>query len=136
MRPTVTALITGLLFGIGLVVSGMADPHNVLGFLTVGKHWNPSLLMVMGGALAISMPGFVLLQRRGRPWFAAAFATAGGRVDRRLLSGAALFGAGWGLAGYCPGPALVGLSLGHLAAWVFVPALMVGAWIAPRLRGI
>lgn len=132
MSLRISTLVSGLLFGAGLVISGMADPANVLGFLRLGPGWNPSLALVMGGALAITLPGFALLRRRGRPLLAERLADPGGRVDRPLLLGALLFGAGWGLAGFCPGPAIVAAGLLQGAALVFVPAMLLGGWLARR----
>ena len=134
MRPSIVfPLATGLLFGAGLLISGMADSARVLGFLRLAPGWDPSLMFVMGGALAVSLPGFALLHRRGRPLFAANFAPRAGGIDGRLLLGAAIFGLGWGLQGYCPGPAVVAAGLGQWPALVFVPAMFVGAWIADRV---
>lgn len=123
-----TAIAAGLLFGAGLVISGMADPGKVLAFLNFGAGWDASLMFVMGAALAVTVPGFAWLRRRGR-----APALAAGGLDARLLGGAAIFGLGWGLAGYCPGPALVAFSqLAPGALW-FVPAMLAGQWLADRL---
>ncbi len=134
MRERLPALLAGLLFGAGLLISGMADPQRVLAFLRWGAGWDPSLAFVMGGALAVTLPGFALLRRRGRPLFAERFAgPASGAVDRRLLSGALVFGLGWGWAGYCPGPALVGVGLGHWTAGLFVLAMLMGALLTSRL---
>lgn len=133
MTPLLAAL-AGVLFGAGLLVSGMADPAKVLGFLTLRAGWDPSLAFVMGGALAVTLPGFALARRRGRPFFADAFAGAPSQqVDRRLLFGAAIFGLGWGLQGYCPGPAIVAGALGQWPALVFVPAMVLGALVARRI---
>ena len=134
-EPLVT-LAAGLLFGVGLLVSGMADPAKVLGFLRLAPGWDPTLMFVMGGALAVTLPGFAWLRRRGQPWFAKSFAApASSRVDRRLLLGAALFGLGWGLQGYCPGPAVVAAGLGQWPALVFLPAMVLGAWLSDLLAG-
>jgi uncharacterized membrane protein YedE/YeeE len=121
--------IAGLLFGAGLVISGMADFNKVLAFLRLAPGWDPSLAFVMAGALAVTVPGFALAQRRGRPLFAHAFGGAAGAIDKRLLAGAAIFGIGWGLQGYCPGPAVVAAGLGQWPALVFLPAMLVGAWL-------
>lgn len=124
-------LLSGLLFGAGLLVSGMADPARVLGFLRIAPGWDPSLAFVMGGALLVSVPGFWLMRRRGRPLFSGSFADpATRRLDRRLLVGAALFGLGWGLQGYCPGPAVVAAGLGQWPALLFLPAMLAGAWLS------
>ena len=127
------AALCGLLFGAGLVVSGMADPDRVIAFLRLGPGWDPALMFVMGGALAVTVPGFALMQRRGKPLFDGTFAARTTNIDRRLLLGAAIFGMGWGLLGYCPGPAVVAAGLGQWQAWVFLPAMFAGAWLADRL---
>ena len=126
--------LAGVLFGAGLLLSGMADPAKVLGFLTLGPGWDPALMFVMGGALAVTVPGFALLHRRGRPVFATAFsAPANARIEHRLLAGAAIFGLGWGLIGYCPGPAVVAAGLGQWPALLFLPAMLIGGLLADRL---
>ena len=131
---TAIGALAGLLFGAGLMVSGMADYNKVLGFLTLAPGWDPALLFVMGGALAVTLPGFALMRRRGKPLLAGAFSgPAAAGIDRRLLLGAAIFGLGWGLQGYCPGPAVVAAGLGQWPALVFLPAMIVGAWIADRV---
>jgi uncharacterized membrane protein YedE/YeeE len=123
--------LSGLLFGAGLLVSGMADPARVLGFLRLAPGWDPSLAFVMAGALAVTVPGFALMRRRGRPLFAEALAApAPSQLDPRLLIGAAIFGIGWGLQGYCPGPAVVAAGLGQWPALLFLPAMLAGAWLA------
>lgn len=124
----------GVLFGFGLVLSGMASPRKVLGYLTLDAAWDPTLLFVMGGALCIGVPGYWMMHRRGRPWMSEAFAgPANKSIDARLLVGAGLFGVGWGLAGYCPGPAIVGASLGQPAALIFLAAMLAGAWAVRKI---
>ncbi|MBD8873312.1 DUF6691 family protein [Rhodanobacter sp. DHB23] len=127
------AWLAGLLFGAGLAWSGMADPHKVLGFLDVAGAWDPSLLLVMAGATLTYAIGWRLVIRRGRPWLDTRFyVPAHRRIDGRLLSGAAVFGLGWGLGGYCPGPALAGVGLGNAdLAWL-LPAMLLGWWLAGR----
>lgn len=134
-------LAAGLLFGLGLVVSGMADPGKVLGFLDLGAipsgGWDPSLAFVMGGAIAVGLPGFRLIPRWSRPWFAAKFELPTRRdIDSRILLGPAIFGVGWGLAGLCPGPAFTALAGGSAAAAGFVLAMLLGMalarWLASR----
>jgi uncharacterized protein len=116
-----------LLFGIGLVISGMANPAKVLNFLDVAGTWDPSLAFVMGGAVAVTAIGYKLILMRPRPVFAPAFQLPTQRaIDARLLVGAAIFGIGWGLAGFCPGPALTSLGLGAPGTLAFVPAMLVG----------
>ncbi len=121
------ALLAGLVFGMGLVVSAMVDPAKVLGFLDLAGDWDPSLALVMAGAIPVAAIGFALGRRRSRPVLAPAFqppAAAG--LDRPLLQGAAMFGVGWGLVGYCPGPALASLALGAWQGWVFAAAMLMG----------
>jgi uncharacterized membrane protein YedE/YeeE len=134
MRNIVIAVLAGLIFGAGLVLSAMADPHRVLAFLRIGHGWDPSLAFVMGGALAITLPGFAWLRRKDKPLFAEQFVRPPLRpIDRKLVVGAVLFGLGWGLAGYCPGPALVSAALLQTAAFIFVPSMLFGAWLSRRL---
>lgn len=135
MKARLLTLLAGLLFGTGLVLSGMADPKIVLGFLTWDAHWNPALLFVMAGALGVTVPGFAWLRRRGAPFLAGSFSQpAATAIDRRLVLGALLFGLGWGLAGFCPGPAIVSAGLLQPAALLFLPAMLAGGWLASRLR--
>ena len=128
MKPaTPAALIAGALFGLGLAMSGMVDPRRVMDFLDIAGDFDPRLLAVLGGAVATTALLFPRILRRPRPLFAERFALSTARsVDRRLLTGAALFGIGWGLAGYCPGPALAGLATGNVDAVIFVAAMIVG----------
>lgn len=136
MSNTLATAVAGLLFGAGLVISGMSDPQRVLAFLRLAPGWDPSLAFVMLGALAVTVPGFAWLRRRGRPFLAPQFSEPSARrIDRDLLLGAGLFGIGWGWAGYCPGPALVGVGLGHWSAVIFVAAMLGGAWLTGRLQG-
>lgn len=121
------AFLSGLVFGLGLLVSGMANPAKVLGFLDLAGSWDPSLALVMGGALAVTAAGFAWLRRRhaslsGEPlhWPTAT------RIDPRLALGSLAFGAGWGLAGFCPGPALVAAAAGVREALIFVAAMVAG----------
>lgn len=124
---TFSALLAGLLFGIGLAMSGMLDPVRVLGFLDVAGAWDPTLAFVLGGAVAVSAAGYQLARRRQRPAFAERFDIPAGRqIDAPLLAGAATFGVGWGLAGFCPGPALASLSLGLPKSIGFVAAMLLG----------
>lgn len=136
LKQLVAALVAGLLFGLGLVISGMAFPEKVLGFLTLDRSWDPSLMFVMGGALAVTLPGFAWLRRHERPLLSGSFTQpARWPLDRPLMLGAVLFGIGWGLVGYCPGPALVSAGLGIVSALLFVPAMLLGAWVAKRAQG-
>jgi uncharacterized membrane protein YedE/YeeE len=124
-----SAFGAGLLFGIGLIVGGMTRPAKVIGFLDVTGDWDPSLAFVMGGALAVHLALYRLIRRRPSPLLDARFHVPTRRdVDVRLVAGAALFGAGWGLAGFCPGPALVSAASGPEAA-LFVAAMLVGMYL-------
>jgi len=121
------ALIAGLLFGVGLTISQMIDPAKVLAFLDIAGDWDPSLALVMIGALFVATSAFCAARRGTRPLFGTSFAIPERRdIDVRLLGGAALFGAGWGLVGYCPGPALAGLAFGDWRTWLFVAAMIAG----------
>jgi uncharacterized protein len=124
---TLFAALAGLVFGWGLILSGMADPSKVLGFLDLAGAWDPSLALVMGGAIAVGLPAFALARRRetalsGEPM---RLPTAT-QIDRRLVGGSLLFGIGWGLAGFCPGPALVALGMMQGPAVIFVAAMLAG----------
>jgi uncharacterized membrane protein YedE/YeeE len=121
------ALFTGLVFGIGLILSGMTDPSKVIGFLDLAGHWDPSLAMVMGGAIAVGVIAFRQAGRQQRSLLGAAMRLpTASHIDRRLVLGSLVFGVGWGLAGLCPGPALVSLSMGSGQAIVFVIAMLAG----------
>ncbi|QQP92029.1 YeeE/YedE family protein [Skermanella sp. TT6] len=127
MPMMIVALVAGLLFGSGLVVSGMIDPAKVLAFLDIAGNWDPSLAFVMAAAIPVAMIGFRASRSRSEPVCGGRFAapTKSG-PDGRLALGAVLFGAGWGLVGYCPGPALAALSYGDPATWLFVAAMVAG----------
>ena len=128
-------LSLGLLFGVGLVVSGMSDPAKVLNFLDLAGTWDPSLAFVMGGAVLVAFVGYRLVLARGEP-------IAGDRfhlptrndIDARILAGPTLFGIGWGLGGFCPGPALTALGFGATGTLAFIPTMILGMWAA-RLLG-
>lgn len=123
----VTAAASGLVFGLGLILSGMADPAKVLGFLDLAGAWDPSLAFVMGGAIAVAMPAFALARRRQSSFTRAAMQLPRAtHIDRRLVAGSAAFGVGWGVAGFCPGPALVALGMGQGQALLFVGAMLAG----------
>ncbi|MFL6656697.1 MAG: DUF6691 family protein [Massilia sp.] len=123
----ITALLAGLLFGIGLIVSGMTDPAKVIGFLDLAGAWNPALAWVMAGALLVSALGFAIARRRKTALLGGQFHLPTAKlIDRRLLLGSLAFGAGWGLAGYCPGPALASVLTGGVKPLVFVAAMLAG----------
>lgn len=130
-----TSLLAGLVFGLGLIVSGMADPAKVLGFLDLAGAWDPSLALVMGGAIGVGLVAFTVARSRttsllGEPM---RLPTAT-QIDRRLVGGSLLFGIGWGIAGFCPGPALVALGMGQGQAVVFVVAMLAGMAIYEALQ--
>lgn len=128
------AVLSGLLFGIGLLASGMTDPAKVKGFLDLFGLWDPSLALVMGGAIAVGLIGFTLASRRTNSWSGEPIDLPKSTVvDWRLVLGGILFGVGWGIAGFCPGPGIVAASAGSLAAGVFVVAMLAGMTIHDRL---
>ncbi|MIL09622.1 YeeE/YedE family protein [Salmonella enterica subsp. enterica] len=125
----------GLLFGLGLVISGMANPAKVLNFLDLAGSWDPSLIFVMGGALAVTLVGYRLVFGRGRPLFAPQFSLPTKRdIDPQLVAGAGIFGIGWGLSGLCPGPALTALHIGSAPVLAFILAMLAGIWGARTLQ--
>jgi len=131
MKTNLVALAAGLLFGFGLALSHMADPDKVLAFLDVVGGWDPSLALVMAGAVLVFAPAFFLINRTSAPWLGKTFhLPTRTNIDHRLIGGAALFGLGWGLAGYCPGPALAALSFNAHEAIPFVASIIVGGWTA------
>ena len=135
MTRSGSALAIGTMFGAGLTAAGMTDPRVVLGFLDLTGVWDPRLLLVMAGALAVSSLGFHVVQRRGKPFFAERLHLPTRReLDLPLIGGAALFGIGWGVAGYCPGPGLAALAVNPAEAIVFLPALLAGSWLAKRVN--
>lgn len=133
-----SALLSGLVFGLGLIVSGMANPAKVLGFLDLAGEWDPSLALVMAGAIAVGFFAFLIAKNRTRSFIGAEMKLpTASAIDSRLLVGSALFGAGWGVAGFCPGPGLVALGMGEPKALVFVAAMLAGmvifSWREKRL---
>lgn len=129
------AFSIGALFGFGLLISGMTEPGNVQGFLDIAGAWRPQLLAVLGSAVVVAGLLFASARRRSAPLFARTFHWPTRKdIDARLIIGSAVFGIGWALAGYCPGPALTALGRLSMEAWVFVPAMAAGAWLAQRLR--
>lgn len=131
MATLLAALVSGVVFGVGLAISGMTDTQRVQNFLDVAGQWDATLLFVMGSGLLTTFIGYQLVLKRPAPLFAPVFSlpTKTG-VDKPLWLGAALFGIGWGLVGYCPGPAVASLSYGYSPTLVFVPAMLVGLILA------
>ncbi|MEW6642629.1 MAG: YeeE/YedE family protein [Pseudomonadota bacterium] len=132
---TSAALVSGIVFGFGLALSGMLDPARVRGFLDIAGAWNPALAFVLGGAVIVAMLGVGLVRRMRRPLFDTTFhlppATA--KPDRKLIVGSALFGVGWGMVGLCPGPAVASLVTGRTSVVIFVAAMLAGMVLHDRL---
>lgn len=123
----VNSFITGVIFGLGLIISGMTDPEKVLGFLDLAGAWDPSLFFVMVGAISISAVAFYIARRRDRSVLGAPMQLpTSKRIDKRLLLGSLMFGVGWGIAGFCPGPALVSTASGQPKALLFTAAMLAG----------
>ena len=133
---TLIALASGLVFGLGLIAGGMTDPAKVKGFLDLFGAWDPSLALVMGGAIAVGVFGFAAARRRSLSWTGEPMELPTQRaIDGRLVGGGALFGIGWGIAGFCPGPAVVALGGGLGPAAIFVVAMLAGMWLHDRFLG-
>ena len=134
MMRNIAGLIGGIIFGAGLVVSGMTNPEKVLAFLTLGPAWDPALIFVMGSAVVLATFGYWLVGKRSAPLFDGEFhLPTSTLIDKRLLSGAALFGVGWGFTGFCPGPALVGVMTLDQRALLFIVAYVVGVAIFEKV---
>ena len=133
LRAT-AALASGLIFGLGLAVSGMINPAKVIGFLDVAGDWDPTLAFVMVGALLVAVPAYRLVPRRGRPVLEEEFSLPEKKaIDAPLLGGSALFGVGWGIVGFCPGPAIAALGTGLLPVFAFVAAMLAGMALHARM---
>lgn len=136
MRSIAVALLAGVLFGLGLVISGMTVPARVVGFLDVTGAWDPTLAFVMAAALGVHAPVVWLARRRTAPLFAPEFSWPELRaIDPKLVVGSAIFGVGWGLSGYCPGPAIVSLPAGGSPVLAFVGAMLVGMFLTSAVNG-
>jgi len=132
-----SSYLIGLIFGIGISISGMANPAKVLNFFDVAGNWDPSLIFVMGGALVVTFFGYLFVLRRAAPMIDAKFHLPENRhLDARLLGGAAVFGIGWGIAGFCPGGALPALGTGRFDVIAFVVALIAGIFAAKALMAL
>ena len=131
----ISAFIVGLIFGVGIAISGMINPAKVLNFFDVAGTWDPSLIFVMGGALITTFIGYRVVLRRPAPLVEEQFQLpAGTKIDARLIGGSAVFGLGWGIAGFCPGAALPALGSGKGEVFAFVAALMAGIWVARLIQ--
>jgi len=136
MTKLILALIAGTIFGLGLAISQMINPNKVLAFLDIAGDWDPSLALVMAGALSVAIAGFRWARRHEKPVLGSRFhITLKTALDKPLLSGAALFGMGWGMTGYCPGPAFASLALGSQEAHLMVISIYAGFWAAGLLNG-
>jgi len=130
-----SAFVTGLIFGAGLILAGMANPAKVLAFLDIAGAWDPSLALVMAGAILVGVGGFFIARKRTTALLGGAMHLPTAReLDRRLIGGSLAFGVGWGLAGFCPGPALVAIGMGYLQAVVFVVAMLAGIGVYELLQ--
>lgn len=119
--------LIGVLFGLGLIISGMSNPQKILNFLDITGNWDPSLIFVMGGAILVGLGGFFLVSKRSEAFFGGALHIPTRRdISKPLVIGSLIFGAGWGIAGFCPGPAIVALGAGHLKALAFILAMLAG----------
>ena len=128
------ALLSGLLFGAGITLSGMVNPMKVQNFMDIFGRWDPTLIFVMGGALAVTYAGYQMVLKSPRPRFAAAFIIPSLQgIDERLIGGAVVFGLGWGLTGFCPGPAIASLVFGYWPSVLFVVSMAAGMAIARHL---
>ena len=127
MTQRISEFLIGLIFGLGLILSGMSNPEKVLGFLDLAGSWDPSLAFVMGGGVIVAFIAFTLAKKRTQAFFGDALRLPTAKqIDKKLLIGSLLFGAGWGLAGFCPGPALVSVGAGYSQALILVVAMIVG----------
>lgn len=130
----ISQYLIGVLFGLGLLVSGMSNPQKVLNFLDITGSWDPSLIFVMGGAVIVGLGGFFLASKRTEAFFGGVFQVPTNRdITRPLVLGSIIFGVGWGIAGFCPGPAIVAVGAGHLKAIVFVIAMLAGMFISSEV---
>ena len=135
MGKILFGLLSGFVFGSGLVISGMSNPAKVLNFLDVFGTFDPSLIFVMGGAIIVVFLGYRIVLKRKAPFFDEAFQIPTRKdIDKNLLIGSALFGIGWGIGGFCPGPAVTALSMGSEGILYFFPSLIVGLWVSKMIK--
>jgi len=134
MKQALTALLAGVIFGLGLALSKMIDPNKVLNFLDITGNWDPSLAFVMGGALLVTSVSFKFILKRNHPVFEDKFRLPTRTdIDLKLIMGAMIFGIGWGMAGFCPGPAVASLGLAMLDPTIFVLSMIVGFWVQRQI---
>ncbi|MDO6428756.1 YeeE/YedE family protein [Thalassotalea sp. 1_MG-2023] len=127
MKIVLVSLFSGFIFGIGLIISGMSNPARVLNFLDLSARWDPTLALVMGGAIAVTMPSFYWIRKRNKPLFADKFEIpSNNNIDRKLVIGACIFGIGWGIAGLCPGPSIVAITTLQPEVLLFVFSMLLG----------
>lgn len=137
MMNLIVTFLAGVIFSIGLIISGMTNPQNIIGFLDISGAWNPALMLVLAAAVIVTAIGYRLVWRRAQPLFATDFSVPTNRIiDRKLLLGAMTFGAGWGLAGLCPGPALSSLSSGNNSVLIFIAAMVAGMLLRQFMEGL
>ncbi len=135
-EKNLVAAVAGTLFGFGLALSEMVNPERVLNFLDLFGTWDPTLAFVMGGAIPVSAIGYLLVGKRGKPFFGERFLVPdNAQIDKKLIGGAALFGIGWGIAGYCPGPAVAMLSLQWQEPVIFLGSLALGSFVCRKISG-
>ena len=134
--PVITALISGILFGLGLLVAGMGNPQKILAFLDITGNWDPSLLITMAVAMAVSMVAFIVAKKRKKTVCGTPLELpANSKIDKRLLTGALLFGIGWGIAGVCPAPSFTLIGLGHYQVFYFIIAMLIGVLLHRKWAG-
>ncbi len=135
MAKLIVSLILGVIFGLGIAISGMIDPSKVINFFDLAGTWDPSLAFVMGGGLAVSLVGYRLVLGRGRPLLAEAFSLPALKtIDTPLVLGSGVFGIGWGLSGFCPGGSIPALGIGRLEPFLFVGGMILGMFVARTLQ--
>lgn len=135
MSEKIFSLICGIIFGVGLVISGMTNPEKVIGFLDVTGNWDPSLIFVMGGAIAFVAPCFYLLNSKNKPLFESSFQIPTNKnIDRKLIIGSSLFGVGWGMVGLCPGPAISSLAFLQPLSILFVLSMISGFYLSKFIK--
>ena len=134
MGKLFSAVVSGLVFGLGMAISGMTDTNRIQNFLDIAGQWDPTLAFVMGSGLVVTFIGYKYILKMPTPLFADVFSIPDRTdIDKALIIGAILFGVGWGLVGYCPGPAIAGISYGYSATLLFVPTMIVGLLLAKRV---